>query len=57
MAKAGEVCPKCGEGRMRTITSRLKAAGWYKRWLRCTACNHPDTSIVAASDVWRRKRA
>lgn len=52
---AGDGCPKCGKGRMRTITSRPKAEGWYERRLKCTNCNHGDTSIVRESSIWKRK--
>jgi len=54
VAKPGEVCPKCGQGRIRTRSSVQAGEHAQVRYLECQHCDYRSKLIVPAAQVWRR---
>lgn len=54
MAKPGDLCPKCGKGRIRTRTSHPLSEDRQVRYLECQACDYKAKAIVPADHIWRR---
>ncbi len=53
MARPGDICPKCGKGRIRTYTS--KAAGDQQvRYVECQCCTYRSKIVVPSEYVCRR---
>lgn len=54
MLNAGCTCPKCRNGRMRTISSRQAGEQMQLRYLECTQCGERAKSLTPAQQVFRR---
>lgn len=54
MAKPGDLCPKCGKGRIRTRSSVQAGEHSQVRYLECQCCDYRSKLIVPAEYICRR---
>lgn len=54
MQNAGDTCPKCRCGRLKTRSSVQYGEDQQVRYLECSGCEYRTKAIVPAAKVWRR---